>query len=211
METTTTCAYCGATKEGLSFCIGASSKADWTMVEGTGKLTCPACYEKAMSEGRAAIDKHVRDYNKEAGKYEHNGDDKLVSITESTEGAEHTPGPIVRAECGAFEKSIWLASKHVAPDPVTKARFLYVAKVLPTKSENPCWRQEEEREANAARIIKSWNCHDDLLSALNRLLAAFETDARISPDMPVKMSIETEVLKRVQKGNKHDTIQKTSA
>ncbi len=51
----TICEYCGKEKEGLSFCIGANNKPDWTMVEGTGKMTCPDCYEKAMAEGQEAI------------------------------------------------------------------------------------------------------------------------------------------------------------
>ena len=51
----TICDYCGKEKEGLSFYIGASNKPDWTMVEGTGKMTCPDCYEKAMTEGQEAI------------------------------------------------------------------------------------------------------------------------------------------------------------
>jgi hypothetical protein len=54
-----TCDYCGAVKQEISFCIGAARKPEWTMVYGTGKLTCPACYDKAMAEGRATIDKHV--------------------------------------------------------------------------------------------------------------------------------------------------------
>ena len=55
-----TCAYCGAIKQEIIFCIGASSKKDWCMVEGTGKMTCPDCYDKAMAEGQAAIDRHVQ-------------------------------------------------------------------------------------------------------------------------------------------------------
>ena len=59
-----TCAYCGAVKQEISFMIGAARKADWCMVYGTGKITCPACYEKAMAEGSAAVDKHIADYNR---------------------------------------------------------------------------------------------------------------------------------------------------
>lgn len=51
----TRCEYCGREKEGLSFFIGASKTPDWTMCEGTGKMTCPDCYEKAMTEGQARI------------------------------------------------------------------------------------------------------------------------------------------------------------
>jgi len=55
-----TCAYCGAVKEEIVFCIGASSGPDWCMMAGTGKVTCPACYEKAMAEERAAIERHIK-------------------------------------------------------------------------------------------------------------------------------------------------------
>ena len=59
----TTCAYCGKTKEGLSFAIGASNKPDWCMVEGTGKMTCPGCYDKAMEEGQKVIKRHVESFS----------------------------------------------------------------------------------------------------------------------------------------------------
>ena len=58
------CAYCGATKKEIIFVIGASSKPDWCMIEGTGKMACPDCYEKAMEEGRNRIDQHIKEYNK---------------------------------------------------------------------------------------------------------------------------------------------------
>jgi len=56
-EQKTICEYCGKEKEGLSFFIGASTKADWCMIEGTGKMTCPECYEKGMNEGKQAIER----------------------------------------------------------------------------------------------------------------------------------------------------------
>ena len=56
-ERKTICEFCGAEKEGLSFVIGASSSPDWCMIEGTGKMACPACYEAAMKEGREVIDR----------------------------------------------------------------------------------------------------------------------------------------------------------
>lgn len=55
----TVCAYCGKEKEGLSFFIGASPEPDWTMVEGTGKITCPDCFEKAVHEGQIIIKKSM--------------------------------------------------------------------------------------------------------------------------------------------------------
>ena len=57
------CAFCGATKTEVSFMIGASSKPDWCMVEGTGKMACPACYQTALKEGAEAINKHVAAHN----------------------------------------------------------------------------------------------------------------------------------------------------
>ena len=54
-----TCAYCGKVKQEIAFCIGASIEPDWCMVEGTGKITCPDCYNKAILEGRQAIDRHI--------------------------------------------------------------------------------------------------------------------------------------------------------
>ena len=58
------CDYCGAVKQEISFCIGAAKNPEWTMVYGTGKITCPACYDKAMAEGDAAVDRHIAAYNK---------------------------------------------------------------------------------------------------------------------------------------------------
>lgn len=51
----TTCAYCGKTKQGLSFMIGAAKTPDWTMIEGTGKITCPDCYKVAEDIGQEVI------------------------------------------------------------------------------------------------------------------------------------------------------------
>ena len=46
------CEWCGKEKEEISFYIGASTKPDWCMVEGTGKITCPNCYDKAILEAK---------------------------------------------------------------------------------------------------------------------------------------------------------------
>ncbi len=56
-ENKTICEYCGAEKAGLSFYIGASLEPAWTMIEGTGKMCCPACHGKAMADGQAAIER----------------------------------------------------------------------------------------------------------------------------------------------------------
>lgn len=61
-EHITICEYCGDTKQGLSFIIGASSKPDWTLNIGTGKMSCPKpeCRAKAEAEKKA-----LRDYDKQ--------------------------------------------------------------------------------------------------------------------------------------------------
>lgn len=51
------CDYCGAEKKEIAFVIGASPAPEWTMIEGTGKITCPDCYDVATKEGKKAIDK----------------------------------------------------------------------------------------------------------------------------------------------------------
>ncbi len=51
------CAYCGKVKEEVSFYIGASKDPDWVMVEGTGKIACPGCWERASLEGQEVIRK----------------------------------------------------------------------------------------------------------------------------------------------------------
>ncbi len=57
------CEFCGKEKEEFSFIIGASSKPDWCMIEGTGKITCPECYKIAAKEGSDAIDNHIKRHN----------------------------------------------------------------------------------------------------------------------------------------------------
>lgn len=59
-----TCEYCQAVKQEISFCIGASREPDWVMHEGTGKVSCPACWHVARQEGIDAIDKHIQSVNK---------------------------------------------------------------------------------------------------------------------------------------------------
>jgi hypothetical protein len=51
------CDYCGKVKEEVSFYIGASTEPDWVMIEGTGKITCPICWERASLDGQEAIRK----------------------------------------------------------------------------------------------------------------------------------------------------------
>ena len=54
-ENRTICEYCGAEKAGLSFYIGASREPAWTMIEGTGKMACPVCWQRATQDGQEAI------------------------------------------------------------------------------------------------------------------------------------------------------------
>lgn len=56
----TICEYCGKTKNGISFFIGASKTPDWTMIEGTGNMCCPDCWEIARIEGIAAINRATK-------------------------------------------------------------------------------------------------------------------------------------------------------
>ena len=44
------CDYCGKVKEEMTFVIGASLEKDWVMWEGTGKVSCPECWEKGKEE-----------------------------------------------------------------------------------------------------------------------------------------------------------------
>ena len=60
----TICEYCGKTKEGISFVIGASREPDWMMVEGPGKMCCSDCWSMAREEGRKAVENHVNQFKK---------------------------------------------------------------------------------------------------------------------------------------------------
>ncbi|RLD68394.1 MAG: hypothetical protein DRI98_11845 [Bacteroidetes bacterium] len=51
------CEWCGKVRDECKFIIGASSKPDWVMVYGTGKMTCPDCHPKAMKDADIARDK----------------------------------------------------------------------------------------------------------------------------------------------------------
>ena len=57
------CDFCGQERSDgkIRFVIGASrpDDPDWTIVEGTGKMTCPYCYQIAMKEGQAVIEKVI--------------------------------------------------------------------------------------------------------------------------------------------------------
>jgi len=59
------CEYCGKVKAEDTFFIGATNIPDWCMIEGTGKIACPDCYEVASAEGQSRIRGHVRAINRE--------------------------------------------------------------------------------------------------------------------------------------------------
>ena len=59
----TICDFCGATKQGISFVIGASKEPEWCMIYGTGKMACPDCYEAASKQGEKAVDNHIKAHN----------------------------------------------------------------------------------------------------------------------------------------------------
>lgn len=60
------CEYCGTIKNEVIFVIGASNKPDWCMHEGTGKVSCPECYNKGQAEGQARIKKYIESHNRKA-------------------------------------------------------------------------------------------------------------------------------------------------
>jgi hypothetical protein len=63
------CEFCGKVKEEFSFMIGAAVKADWCMHEGTGKISCPDCYDTAQTEATNVIDGTMARRNEEAKSY----------------------------------------------------------------------------------------------------------------------------------------------
>ena len=54
------CEYCGKTKDTVIFVIGASREPEWVMNEGTGKISCPACFDIGKKEGQMRIEAHVK-------------------------------------------------------------------------------------------------------------------------------------------------------
>jgi hypothetical protein len=52
----TVCEFCGKKKPGLSFFIGATPTPDWCMIEGTGKISCPDCHDRAQAEAHKVIE-----------------------------------------------------------------------------------------------------------------------------------------------------------
>lgn len=59
-----TCDYCGKVRDQIIFCIGASKKADWVLHQGSGKVSCPECWEIGRKEGEEIIDKHIAYVNR---------------------------------------------------------------------------------------------------------------------------------------------------
>jgi len=50
------CDYCGARRDVVRFYIGAGpADGEWTLHEGTGKLSCGACHTLGVNEAQAVI------------------------------------------------------------------------------------------------------------------------------------------------------------
>lgn len=60
------CSYCGKEKQADSFVIGASKKPDWTLHFGTGKYSCPECFDQAKEEAAEAVKKHIEQFNQKS-------------------------------------------------------------------------------------------------------------------------------------------------
>ena len=67
MKTEMKCAYCGTVRDKVMFCIGASTDPDWVMHEGTGKISCPVCWERGRADGQAAVDRHCASFGYRQG------------------------------------------------------------------------------------------------------------------------------------------------
>ena len=57
------CTYCGQEKKEIIFVIGASREPEWVMNEGTGKISCPNCFEKGRKEGQMRVDAHIKSFS----------------------------------------------------------------------------------------------------------------------------------------------------
>ena len=57
------CEYCGKVKNEVSFFIGESLQKDWTMHEGTGKISCPDCYDIASEKSQNKINNYIKNHN----------------------------------------------------------------------------------------------------------------------------------------------------
>lgn len=58
------CDYCGTKRDEMMFVIGASKEKDWVMWEGTGKVSCPDCWDKGRQDSINAVDRHVNYVNR---------------------------------------------------------------------------------------------------------------------------------------------------
>lgn len=108
------------------------------------------------------------------------GDQNLLRQGAVTEGelqdaaqdaaSAHTPGPWTVHKDGNGNVRI---AGGVSPDPVTNARYLWVASVPHTQHANPLWRQTEEREANARLIAAAPDLLEAAQIALEEMDEAF--------------------------------------
>ncbi len=58
------CDYCGAVQEKVAFFIGANTVPSWVMNEGSGKVSCPNCFEVGKKEGQLRVQAHIKSVNK---------------------------------------------------------------------------------------------------------------------------------------------------
>lgn len=104
--------------------------------------------------------------------------------------AQPTEGPW---EVLSDHNGIWVAGGR-SPDPVTKARYLFVAKVYdaPPPGGNPIWAwlTHDEALANAARMAAA----PDLYDALRGMLATFECCASLA-ELPMIRQAEAALEK----------------
>ncbi|MFX0194848.1 MAG: hypothetical protein ACFFCW_01905 [Candidatus Hodarchaeota archaeon] len=105
----------------------------------------------------------------------------------------HTPGPWRIHAPGELSPTIrdYMITGGVHPDPVTEARYLPIARIFPTKNENPMWRQIEEAEANARLIAAAPETREHLIT----LAEAVQQIVEGTPDRRDFEHLETEMVR----------------
>lgn len=112
---------------------------------------------------------------------------QAANVGTGTQEPTHTPGPWSVQTNGDGSLSI---AGGVSPDPITNARYLWVADVKRTQNANPMWRQEEESEANARLMAAA----PDLYEAVLAFLRSDLHNAK-NADYPVILAMREAVTK----------------